>query len=113
MTAKRNDEFKRDAVRIAHTSGLTQRQVKFDLCIGLSTIGQWVYAISEEARVPRQDAEFLRENKRGRKIDLRPHFPARGADDAAPFVFHQGPRPASNHAHIADVLGASHIADLS
>ena len=62
-----SDEFKRDAVRIALTSGLTRRQVASDLGIGLSTLGKWVRAVSEEAKVPAQDAELLRENERLRK----------------------------------------------
>lgn len=60
-------EFKRDAVRIAQTSGLTRRQVASDLGIGHSTLGKWVRVFSEEAKVPAQDAELLRENERLRK----------------------------------------------
>jgi transposase len=67
MAAMHSDEFKRDAVRIAPTSGLTQRQVASDLGIGRSTLGKWVRAVSEEAKVPAQDAELLRENERLRK----------------------------------------------
>jgi hypothetical protein len=37
MAAIHSDEFKRDAVRIALTSGLTKRQVASDLGVGLST----------------------------------------------------------------------------
>ena len=43
------------------------RQVASDLGIGLSTLGKWVRAIAEEAKVPAQDAERLRENERLRK----------------------------------------------
>ena len=39
MAAIHSDEFKRDAVRIAQTSGLTRRQVASDLGIGHSTLG--------------------------------------------------------------------------
>ena len=67
MAAIHSDEFKRDAVRIALTSGLTRRQVASDLGIGLSTLGKWVRAVSEDAKVPAQDAELLRENERLRK----------------------------------------------
>ncbi len=67
MAALHRDEFKRDAVRIALTSGLTRRQVASDLGIGLSTLGKWVWAVSEEAKVPAQDTELLRENERLRK----------------------------------------------
>ena len=58
MAAIHSDEFKRDAVRIALTSGLTRRQVASDLGIGLSTLGKWVRAVSEEAKVPAQDYAF-------------------------------------------------------
>ena len=64
MAALHSDGFKRDAVRIAQTSGLTRRQVASDLGIGLSTLGKWVRAFSEESQVPAQDAELLRENER-------------------------------------------------
>lgn len=67
MAPRHSEEFKRDAVRIAQTSGLTMRQVASDLGIGLSTLGKWVRAIAEETKVPAQDAELLRENERLRK----------------------------------------------
>ncbi|MFT7026953.1 MAG: transposase, partial [Paracoccaceae bacterium] len=67
MAARHNDEFQRDAVRISLTSGLTMRQVASDLGIGLSTLGKWVRAISEEAKAPAQDAGLLRETERLRK----------------------------------------------
>jgi transposase len=64
MAAIHSEEFKRDAVRIALTSGLTRRQVASDLGIGLSTLGKWVRSVSEEAKVPAQDAERLRKANR-------------------------------------------------
>lgn len=67
MAAIHSDEFKRDAVRIALTSFLTRRQVASDLGIGLSTRGKWVRAVSEEVKVPAQDAALLRDNERLRK----------------------------------------------
>lgn len=67
MAATHGDEFKRDAVRIALTSGLTRRQVASDLGVGLSTLGKWIRAISDEAKVPDRDADLLRENERLRK----------------------------------------------
>lgn len=59
MAAIHSNEFKRNAVRIALTSGLTRRQVAADLRIGLSTLGKWVRAVSEEAKVLAQYAEPL------------------------------------------------------
>lgn len=44
MGTGRTDEFRKDAVRIALTSGLTRRQVADDLGVGLSTLNKWVTA---------------------------------------------------------------------
>lgn len=67
MSLKHSDEFKRDAVGIALTSGLTRRQVASDLSIGLSTLGKWIASITDEVKVPARDADLLRENDRLRK----------------------------------------------
>ena len=67
MAATHSDEFKWDAVRIALTSGLTRRQVASDPGVGLSTLGKWIRAISDEAKAPERDADLLRENERLRK----------------------------------------------
>ena len=42
MATRYTDEFRRDAVRIATTSGLTRPQVSSDLGVGLSTLNKWV-----------------------------------------------------------------------
>ncbi|MFV0292217.1 MAG: transposase, partial [Paracoccus sp. (in: a-proteobacteria)] len=55
MATIHSDEFKRDAVRIALTSGLTRRQVASDPGIGLSRLGKWIRAIADEAKVPERD----------------------------------------------------------
>lgn len=44
MGTVRTDEFRKDAVRIALTSGLSRRQVADDLGVGLSTLNKWVNA---------------------------------------------------------------------
>jgi len=67
MAATHREEFKRDAVRIALTSGLTRRQVASDLGVGHSTLGKWIRTISDEARMPERDADLLRGNERLRK----------------------------------------------
>jgi transposase-like protein len=36
-----SDEFRRDAVRIALTGGLTRRQVSVDLRVEFSTLNKW------------------------------------------------------------------------
>jgi len=42
MAKRYTDEFRRDAVRIAISSGLTRPQVSSDLGVGLSTLNKWV-----------------------------------------------------------------------
>ena len=42
MGTVRTDEFRKDAVRIALTSGLSRRQVADDLGVGMSTLNKWV-----------------------------------------------------------------------
>ena len=42
MAIRYTDEFRRDAVRIATTSGLTRPKVASDLGVGLSTLNKWV-----------------------------------------------------------------------
>lgn len=39
---KHSEEFKREAVRIALTSGLSRERVAADLGVGKSTLGKWV-----------------------------------------------------------------------
>lgn len=67
MAAIHSHELKRDAVCIGLTSGLTRRLLASDLGFGPSTLGKWVRAVSEEAKVPALDAELLRENEWLRK----------------------------------------------
>ena len=67
MAAIHSDAFKRDAVRIATTSGLTRRQVASDLGVGLSTLNKWVKMVSDEAGPPDPDQNLLRENERLRR----------------------------------------------
>ena len=42
MAMKYTDEFRRDAVRIALTSGLTRMQVADDLGVGMWTQNKWI-----------------------------------------------------------------------
>ncbi len=60
-------EFRREAVRLALTSGRTRREVADDLGIGLSTLTRWVRQ-DRDAEEPAEDQADLRaELKRLRK----------------------------------------------
>ncbi|GGC24181.1 hypothetical protein GCM10011363_45850 [Marivita lacus] len=67
MGTGRTDEFRKDAVRIALTSGLTRRQVADDLGVGLSTLNKWVNAHRDTDVVSPEDRELARENERLRR----------------------------------------------
>ena len=67
MAVIHSDEFKRDAVRIAQTSGLTRRQVASDLGVGFSTLNKWVKMVADEAGPPDPDQNLMRENERLRR----------------------------------------------
>jgi transposase len=67
MAHRHSDEFKRDAARIALTSGLTRQQVSADLGVGLSTLNKWVKAFSEEATPAGPDQNLVRKNDRLRR----------------------------------------------
>ena len=42
MASRHGTEFRREAVRLALTSGLTHKQIAADLGIGYSTLSKWV-----------------------------------------------------------------------
>lgn len=67
MANGHSEEFRRDAVRIALTSGLTRRQVSADLGVGLSTLNKWVKSYDDEAVISGPDQELARENERLRR----------------------------------------------
>ena len=56
MATRYTDEFRRDAVRIAISSGLTRPQVSSDLGVGLSTLNKWVQKHTSPERVLRSNA---------------------------------------------------------
>ncbi|WP_085982890.1 IS3 family transposase [Octadecabacter antarcticus] len=67
MAKRYTDEFRRDAVRMATTSGLTRPQLSSDLGVGLSTLNKWVQQHQHDDLMsgPHQDVE--KENTRLRK----------------------------------------------
>ena len=69
MGLKRTDEFRRDAVRIALTSGLTRKQVADDLGVGMSTLNKWITVYRDTDVVSKEDLDLAQENeRRPRKI---------------------------------------------
>jgi len=67
MAQKHNEEFKREAVRIALTSGLTRRQVANDLNVGFSTLAKWIQKSKPDDLPPAADVDLAKENERLRK----------------------------------------------
>ena len=67
MTNKPTAEFKREAVRIALTSGLSRKQVAADLGVGHSTLNKWVQAFGDAAAVPGKETELVKEIERLRR----------------------------------------------
>ena len=61
MGTGRPDEFRKDAVRIALTSGLSRRQVADDLGAGLSTLNKWVNAHRDTDVILAEDRELARD----------------------------------------------------
>jgi transposase len=61
---KHSEEFKREAVRIALTSGLPRERVAADLGVGKSPLSKWLsqYRPSDLAAAPQ--ADLARENER-------------------------------------------------
>ena len=67
MGLKRTDEFRKDAVRIALSSGLTRRQVADDLGVGMSTLNKWITANREIDVVSKEYLSLIQENDRLRR----------------------------------------------
>ena len=62
---KHPEGFKREAVRIALSSGLKRRRrVASDLGVGLSALGKWVCEYRPVDRVDLPQADLARENER-------------------------------------------------
>ena len=61
---KHTEDFKREAVRIALSSGMKRRRVASDLGVGLSTLGKWVSQYRPADLVAAPQADLTRENER-------------------------------------------------
>ena len=67
MGTVRTDEFRKDAVRIALTSGLSRKQIADDLGVGMSTLNKWITAHRDTDVVTQEDRELAIENDRLRR----------------------------------------------
>jgi transposase len=61
---KHSEEFKREAVRIAVTSGLPRERVASDLGVGKSTLSKWLSQYRPTDLVSAPQADLARENER-------------------------------------------------
>ncbi len=67
MATRHSEEFKRDAVRIALTSGLTRKQISSDLGVGMSTLNKWISIHRDTDIVSTEDQNLAKENERLRQ----------------------------------------------
>jgi len=67
MAHGHSDEFKREAIRIALTSGLSRKQVASDLGVGFSTLAKWIQKSKPNDLPPSVDIDLAKENERLRK----------------------------------------------
>ena len=61
---KHTDDFRREAVRISLSSGLSQRRVASDWGTGLSTLCKWVSVFRPADLVAAPQVDLARENER-------------------------------------------------
>jgi len=67
MGQTRTDEFRKDAVRLTLTSGLTRKQIASDLGVGMSTLNKWITAHHDTDAVLVEDQKLARNNEQLRR----------------------------------------------
>ncbi len=67
MGHRHSEEFRREAVRIAQTSGLTRKQIASDLGIGFSTLSNWVQSMKQDGLSSAPQEDLAKENERLRR----------------------------------------------
>ena len=78
MAQRYTDEFRRDAVRITTTSGLTRTQLSSDLGAGLSMLNKWVqlHRHVNLSSGPHEDVEKVNTRLRAEGRLLREEYPS-------------------------------------
>ena len=67
MAPRHGTEFRKEAIRLALTSGLTRQQVAEDLGIGFSTLNRWVQKDQDDTLMSGPHTDLETENIRLRK----------------------------------------------
>ena len=67
MAPRHGKEFRKEAIRLALTSGLTRQQVAEDLGIGFSTLNRWVQKDQDDTLMSGPHTDLETENIRLRK----------------------------------------------
>jgi transposase len=67
MAKVHNEEFRREAVRIALTSGQSRGQVAADLGVGFSMLAKWIQKSRPGDLPPKADIDLTKENERLRR----------------------------------------------
>lgn len=67
MGQRYGEEFKREAVRLALTSGLPRKQISTDLGMGFSTLNKWVQRSRDEDLLKDREVDQEKELSRLRK----------------------------------------------
>ncbi len=67
MGHRHSEEFRREAVRIAQTSGLARKQIASDLGIGFSTLSNWVQSMKQDELSSAPQEDLAKENERLRR----------------------------------------------
>lgn len=67
MRQRFSEEFKREVVRVAQTSGSSQAQVAAEFGVGLSTLGKWLTKYGGQTGLSQSDLDQSKEIVRLRK----------------------------------------------
>lgn len=67
MAQRFDEEFRREVVRVAQTSGFSRKQIAADFGVGLSTLGKWLVRFGDQTGMSPGQLDQLKEIDRLRK----------------------------------------------